>query len=862
MEPSVDGPATSAFLTVDIGSGVDLESLLNFPVSQKMKERIPSAPAGDCVCWGIPFSVKDIGHGGDRPVSLTLTPFSAEWIVFMHTSDIMDSEENKHGFISPTRGRGNLNEEAAVYVLVYEDGTEEAHVIRRRHQIGAHNRTWGENCFEAVGHIKPHSVDSSFTGSWGFRQTRATAADLKKWLSWLWAWKNPHPEKTITSMRLEPGAGTVVLMAISAGNVSVHPLRWESRKKALLSLPESVEFEPGLDKDGMLQDIRLDMGQIISAQPRKVYPGKDWESGFNNRLPEPAEGEILIEYTAHPDAAFHLRSGKTTPVGELTEADVSGKPSSGSEDRGTGPELFRVKPDERRVRLRVVEKGGGKPVSVKLHVHGESGEYLAPVDRHRIPNNLWFEDYSVDFVHAGSHFCTYISGETEMRLPLGKAYIEVSKGYEIRPMRKTVEIDRSTKEITLELERVLRWRDSGWVSADTHVHFLSPPSAMLEGSAEGVNVVNLLASQWGELMTNVGDFDGRTTWGSRDAGGDGEYLVRVGTENRQHILGHISLIGYEGGIIGPMTTGGPDESAIGDPVEVLLTEWARQCREKGGVVVIPHFPNPRAEHAAAVVDGGIDAIEMTSWGDLYSGIDPYSLSDWYRYLNCGYFLAAVGGTDKMSAGTAVGTVRTYARIPDGREFTYSGWMDAVKRGETFVTYGPLIEFSVDGKPLGSRIEYTGSDGTCSVEWKAESVTVPMSRVELVVNDEIRESLAVGTEEASGSWSVKMDRSGWLALLVRGSYPGKPEIIAAHSSPVMIKVGETPFLPAADALTILEQIEGALVYLDVLATRADTEAYKRMRLVLEGAHRGIHNRMHEAGHYHEHIPSEDHPEHNT
>ena len=92
---------------------------------------------------------------------------------------------------------------------------------------------------------------------------------------------------------------------------------------------------------------------------------------------------------------------------------------------------------------------------------------------------------------------------------------------------------------------MLPWREKGWVTADTHVHFLSPISALLEGAAEGVNVVNLLASQWGELMTNVGDFDGKTTWGSREAGGDGEYLVRVGTENRQHVLGHISLLGYQ-----------------------------------------------------------------------------------------------------------------------------------------------------------------------------------------------------------------------------------------------------------------------------------------------------------------------------
>ena len=201
----------------------------------------------------------------------------------------------------------------------------------------------------------------------------------------------------------------------------------------------------------------------------------------------------------------------------------------------------------------MVERSGGRPVPVKLHIHGEAGEYLAPVDRHRILNPAWFEDYSVDFPHilngddlARAHACTYINGETRVELPLGKVYIEVSKGFEIRPVRKVVEVTPETQEIEIELEKVLPWREQGWVTADTHVHFLSPVSAMLEGSAEGVNVINLLASQWGELMTNVGDFDGRNTWGSREAGGDGEYLVRVGTENRQHVLGHISLLGYRG----------------------------------------------------------------------------------------------------------------------------------------------------------------------------------------------------------------------------------------------------------------------------------------------------------------------------
>jgi hypothetical protein len=114
-------------------------------------------------------------------------------------------------------------------------------------------------------------------------------------------------------------------------------------------------------------------------------------------------------------------------------------------------------------------------------------------------------------LHAG----TYINGETVVKLPLGRVYIEVSKGFEIRPQRSAVEVTPETQEILIELDRLLPWREHGWVTADTHVHFLSPMSAMLEGAGEGVNVVNLLASQWGELMTNVGDFDGHNTWGSR-----------------------------------------------------------------------------------------------------------------------------------------------------------------------------------------------------------------------------------------------------------------------------------------------------------------------------------------------------------
>jgi hypothetical protein len=256
----------------------------------------------------------------------------------------------------------------------------------------------------------------------------------------------------------------------------------------------------------------------------------------------------------------------------------------------------------------------------------------------------------------------------------------------------------------------------------------------------------------------------------------------------------------------------------------------------------------------------IDAVELgTSWENLYGGIDPYSLSDWYRYLNCGYRLAAVGGTDKMSASMPLGTVRTYAQVGNARPWSYDAWMEAVRRAETFVTYGPLLEFAVEGRTMGSRIALPPGGGALDVTWHAASVTVPMSRVELVVNGEIRESQAVDAWQAAGSWRVRMERSGWLALLVRGHYADRPEIVAAHSSPVMAAVEGTELLAAADAVTILDQIEGALAYLDTVGTRAGDRDYKRMRLELVSAHRALHNRMHKEGHYHEHAaPGQSNP----
>lgn len=842
-----DGPASPLFEPLNMKGNSELSGIDSTLVSVKMAESAKYAPTGKSVSWGIPFNIPEkVILLKDKPFMMDFTPIAGNWIIFMHTADRHDLKRNASGFYEkPFRGIGLLNEEIARYVIIYQDGNELSLSVRHRYQIGMFQQIWGENCIESVAHRKPGPIDPDqpmAANEWGRAQTRAKSNDRGNWINWLWAWENPQPEKKVRGIRFEKLNKTpLIISAVTIGNVKSNPLRWDTRKKTVITLPKDY-----FSRTTSLQAvIGIDLGQVLSVTPRPVYPDKDWSQTYNNKVPEKSVNELIVEYAAHPDAKLYFDGHEPIPLRGITPDNSM---------------VCEIKPAYQKVKIRVIESESGKTVPVKFHAHGEFGELLVPVDRNRLPNNSWFEDYSVDFVNMGRHNCTYIPGETTINLPAGKVYIEISKGFEITPIRKIIEISHETEVITIEIEKKLHWREKGWVSADTHVHFLSPGSAMLEGSGEGVNIVNLLASQWGELMTNVGDFDGKTTYGSKTAGGDGEYIVRVGTENRQHVMGHISLLGYEGNIIAPMTVGGPDESAIGDPVEILLTEWAQQCKKQNGVVILPHFPNPRLENASAIITGGVDGVEMTSGAWLYGGIDPYSLMDWYRYLNCGYFVAAVGGTDKMDAATAVGAVRTYANIPLDREFTYDEWKESVRRGQTFVTYGPLIEFNVEGKHAGSRIDMPSTGGTVNITWEVASVTIPMSKIELIVNGEVKDSSQLSEWKGNGTWSLKVSKSSWIAILVRGHYPDRPEIIAAHTSPVMINIKNSPMIVAEDALTILDQIEGAMAYLDTIGTKAEDKIFKRMKLVLTSSHRIIHNRMHEMGYFHQHTSVNDHKEH--
>ena len=606
---------------------------------------------------GIPFELGLPGQSNvilldQEAVPIEVGDTRATYLLFLHI--VEDRVSNYLDGLADFAVDGNeLGDLVSEYTLEYADGSVATTPILRRFAIQQSHITWGASPFAAIPATKP-PVASTMTetqmlgrmprGAYGRGETRhASPRDSTAEKLWIYALPNPQPDKAIRRVVCTPKQDRSLIYAISHTTLSDHPLRPGIRNKLRLTLPEGVT----LNALGELEGVDIDLGVVISARATLDYDRERWLGAEPNVQPAQSEEAVVVEYIAHPMARLYV----ATPDGGQVGYDLA-RPDASAIDT--------VKPAHRPVRIQV--KGSGQLVAVRLHLHGEVGEYLPPKGYHRQVNRYWFEDNYGEFVNSRNQYC-YITGECVADLPLGEVFVEITRGYEVTPIRTSFTVTPDTDQVTFEIEQALRWREAGWVTADTHVHFLSPQTALLEGAAEGVNVVNLLASQWGEMFSNVSDFDGKTTFGATDFGGQGEFLVRVGTENRMQVLGHISLLGYSGSMIHPLCSGGPSESAIGDPQEVTMAEWAQRCIEQGGLVVMPHGPNPQCERAADIVLGLIHAIEMMTFNPFDAQINPYGIADWYRYLNLG--LSGSGGRRLRQNGGGFAAGRGAHLLPPG-----------------------------------------------------------------------------------------------------------------------------------------------------------------------------------------------------
>jgi hypothetical protein len=790
-------------------------------------------PGGQQTFWGIPFLLgKKEGKRswivlGAHQNSVTVTvEKQATYVVFAHFADSSNKPEDRgpslDGEVGYVQRPGEL---LANYALIYTDRSEVCQPIRRRFEINDACITWGHLAFASRSHnvVEPLDLRGPYPGNlWGLYQTGKDLGEYKTPVHyWLYALSNPHPEKQLASIRMEAsGSGHLAVAGITLYHGREHPLRHQRLEAVRITLPD--------EELSRIENIKLEIDQGIIARTYSV-PSIDSEAWLNAlpkgcgeapEQPQPVK-QFVAEITASPDALLKVAKHEV----ELKDLYTEGK--SKSRDGKVCIEV--LTPHKTWLDVTIEDSSTGLPTPARVHFRASDGRYLPPYGHRHEVNDGWFEDYGADLKLGNTQYA-YVDGTFRIELPVGDVYVELSKGFEYSPVRQKLTIQPGQRELKLRIERPVNWRSNGWVTADTHVHFISPETAVLQAQGEGINLVNLLASQWGDLFTNVGDITGSVSGTSRN-----DTIVWVGTENRQHILGHISLLGTKGMPVFPMCAGGPDESYIGDPTWMSLAEWADQCRQKEGVVISPHFPNPLCEVVADIILGKVDGVEIR---DFYAPkLDTFSITEWYRFLNLGYHLAAVGGTDKMSAGIPVGGVRTYAQIED-RDFTFENWGKAVRAGRTFTTSGPLLELKVEGQPLGVEIRLPKGGGTLDVEARALS-TQPFHELQIVVNGAIvaRETAGAGSLSTVLHTQLRFEKSSWIAARCLSRLKVwfyEPVFMAAHTSPIYIQVEENELFNPSDAMYMHTLLEGGLAWLETLSIPADPMRQARVRSVFEAA----------------------------
>jgi hypothetical protein len=197
--------------------------------------------------------------------------------------------------------------------------------------------------------------------------------------------------------------------------------------------------------------------------------------------------------------------------------------------------------------------------------------------------------------------------------------------------------------------------------------------------------------------------------------------------------------------------------------------------------------------------GKIDSIDI-NWS-----YEP-TVSLWYRFLNCGFHLPASAGTDcflNRIRSRLPGSDRAYVKI-DGA-FSYEGWIQGLRAGRSFVTNGPMIEFTAGGKPLGETITLAAPE-EASIRAKA-TAPAAIDKIEIVYNGAV---VATGVAEIEAK--VKLEKSGWLSAR---AFSGR---LQAHTSPIYVDVGGKPTALKADA-------EYLLVWID----RLEAQLQKRDRV---------------------------------
>ncbi len=587
---------------------------------------------------------------------------------------------------------------------------------------------------------------------------------------------------------------------LGSGNVVRVPALHEGMEQARPVLVEQTLYRTR-------PDVSIDGKRFVYSSTRGAA------DQFNNLYVQPTDGGTPYKLTFFSHDAFHPR---WSPDGEWIAYICN---------REGLPQLELLETYGGKIkRLAVVERHWKRAVgTLSVQVREAASRNLTPARVHLTASDGKF--YAPDSTYAriglmGDNVF-HTTGRFALELPAGKVELKAVKGFEFAP-KEAVEAEIRPGKVTLltiELERMTDLSARGWHSGSTHVHMNyggnlhnTLENLMRMSAAEDQDVVNLqIANKDNRILDHQFFIPG----GGPHPLSTKDRLLVVGQEYRPPFYGHVFMFGMKEHLISPFTTG-----YEGTAIESLYpsnTDMFRKAREQGATVGYVHafsgdedpLQGDLGGAKAFMVDAALGTTDALEWSEASrAGFFPL-----YAVWNNGLKVSAVGGEDSISdlhRSKLIGSVRTYA-FTGGRGLEMKAWFEALKAGQTFVTTGPLVDFTVEGSRPGETIRLPREGSSLTLRVRVQSL-VPLEKLLLVFKGEVVEEwpFAEGLTGMEIERSLAVTESGWYHVRVEGRpeerFPLDAGYAQAFTNPVWVTVGNQPIRSVAAAEYSLRWID--------------------------------------------------------
>jgi hypothetical protein len=431
----------------------------------------------------------------------------------------------------------------------------------------------------------------------------------------------------------------------------------------------------------------------------------------------------------------------------------------------------------------------------------------------------------------------YVKGSFDMPMPAGNFIVTLTKGYEYANEREVLTFkhgDHLTR--TYRLRRWIDMPERGWFSADDHIHLRRSPreDPLIRDwiAAEDIHVGVLL--QMGDFQAT---YYSQYAWGRRGRYGEGHYVLASGQEDpRTALLGHTISFGAEQFV------------RFRDDYYAYDRVFDR-VHQLGGVSGYAHQAMSFHGYRGMTLDvlaGKIDFLELAQFCVPES---PLALEHYYRFLDLGFRLTALAGSDfpwcgrggrpgEELVGSQIGDARFYTYV--GRPFSFDRWFEAVKAGHTFVTTGPMLDLEVNGRKPGEVLDVKlGTKLHIAVKAHGHAAQVPLQRLQLIGHGKILAEAKAGDrgqgpEQLTIEHELIPGNGIWLAARADA---GASQ--TSHTTPVYVTVGGDGFHNRA---SLEKQIEVSKGYLQEIRAHLAPDAPRTGRVPPASAYPGTRDRL--------------------